>query len=313
MKDKLVTIVTPTYNRARTLINCYKSLREQTSKNFLWMIIDDGSTDDTQEKVSEWILEDVIKIQYKRKENGGKVSALNFSLEFCITELWVCLDSDDIFVNNAIEIIELKYLDIKNQDNVAGLLSLRVNKFGDVIGGKRIPIDRQYSKILDLKYFDKINSETVLVFKSKIIKKYPYPIIEGEKFFPLGYIFYQIDEEYIFYVVQNTLMIGEYLGDGISSNKNSLIIKNPKGYVIAKKQSIKRAPNLYWKTRETITYISGNFLIKNMKLHNIIQDSPARLLTIVLFPFGYFYYIYRFKNKVANVIMDKSLLKRNGF
>lgn len=312
MHKKLITIVTPTYNRISTLKNCYDSLLVQTSNNFIWMIIDDGSTDDTKIEVAEWIKEGFIQIQYKKKENGGKVSTLNYSLELCDTELWMCLDSDDILTKDAIEVIEKRYIPIKGDNKIAGLLSLRVNNSGNVIGGKRIPEGKKFTKILDLKYFDKINSENVLIFKTKIIKNYPYPIIQGENFFPLSYIFHQIDQDYILLVVQEAIMVGAYLGDGLSFTKENILKKNPKGYILAKKRNIEYAPNFYWKVREVITFIGANFLMKERRLSRIIIESPDHILSFLLLPVGYFYYLFRFKMNLYRKLVSKILIFKNS-
>ena len=99
---KLITVFTPTYNRENTLRRCYESLIMQTSKNFVWQIIDDGSSDGTEELIHNFIADEKIEIMYIKKQNGGKVSAINKSLEITKTELWICLDSDDYFFPDAI-------------------------------------------------------------------------------------------------------------------------------------------------------------------------------------------------------------------
>lgn len=92
---KKITVFTPTYNRAYTLSKCYKSLKQQTCKDFVWLIIDDGSTDNTQELVEEWITENEIEIQYHYQKNQGMHGAHNTAYELIETELNVCIDSDD--------------------------------------------------------------------------------------------------------------------------------------------------------------------------------------------------------------------------
>jgi len=101
--EKRITVFTPTYNRAYILNRLYESLKKQSSKSFLWLIIDDGSTDNTEELVNAWIRENIIEIRYYKQENGGKQRAHNKAVELCDTELFICVDSDDYLTENAIE------------------------------------------------------------------------------------------------------------------------------------------------------------------------------------------------------------------
>ena len=102
------TIFTPTYNRADLLKKLYESLKNQSFKNFEWLIVDDGSTDNTCETIQGFQEENIIDIRYIKKENGGKQRAYNVGVENAKGELFICLDSDDIYVENGLEII-LKY------------------------------------------------------------------------------------------------------------------------------------------------------------------------------------------------------------
>ena len=103
-KDIKITVFTPAYNRAHTLPRTYESLKRQNNKNFIWLIIDDGSIDNTQELVDQWIKEDNdFIIQYIYKENGGMHTAHNVAYQNITTELNVCIDSDDCLADNAID------------------------------------------------------------------------------------------------------------------------------------------------------------------------------------------------------------------
>ncbi len=137
MLSKLITVFTPTYNRKDTLKECYESLLKQRNKNFRWQIIDDGSTDGTEKLVDEWIGEKLIDIDYIKKRNGGKASAINFSLNNCDTLLWFCLDSDDYLFSDAIDIIVDNYKRIENNDDLCGMFGLRSNPDGSPMQNKK--------------------------------------------------------------------------------------------------------------------------------------------------------------------------------
>ena len=293
--EKKLTIFTPTYNRSNTLKKCYSSLVNQTSKDFIWMIIDDGSTDETERIVNDWISDCKIDIEYIYKENGGKADTINRSLLECKTELWLCLDSDDYLTASAVESIISNYDTIKNDNNVCGLIALRTAPDGNVMNNqKRIPSELKYTTLYHIRYELNIETEYVCVYKSQVIKKYPYPILNNEKFMPLSYVYDQIDVDYQYLVVQEKLMISEYFEDGITRNKNELIKKNPKGYILFNKQRIKIARSLKFKLKAIVLYIVGCTLDKDTSIYRCIKNSPSKLLTITMYPLAILIYLKRF-------------------
>ena len=123
---KTITVFTPTYNRRNTLPALYKSLVEQTNKEFTWLIVDDGSSDGTEDIVAKWMLEGFVDIKYIRQENGGKMRAHNKGVQICDTEYFVCIDSDDFIVFDAIEKIMEKEVG-KSEKNLNEVTSLHIN------------------------------------------------------------------------------------------------------------------------------------------------------------------------------------------
>lgn len=289
--ETLITVFTPTYNREKHLTDCYNSLVNQTSQNFIWQIIDDGSTDGTEELVQKFVEEGRIRIHYKKKPNGGKASTINLSLEITDTPLWVTLDSDDYFLDNAIETIAKHYKIIENQDDVCGMFGLRANPDGTPMQNKNIPESIDYTTQSQVRYDLGIPPEYIHVYKTEIARNYKYPIINGEKYMPLSYVFDQIDQKYKYKVLHEPLMVCEYQSDGITKNKRKLVIKNPIGYKLYKRQSMHLAPNLKEKIKAAITYNSA-CIIGGYK--GCISESPYKLLTIATFPLGLLEYILRY-------------------
>ena len=125
-----LTVFTPAYNRAHTIGRTYKSLCSQKCKDFVWLIVDDGSTDNTAELVKDWMSKDNgFEIQYIYKENGGMHTAHNVAYRNIHTELNTCIDSDDALSENAVEKIINKWnqvnLNIMKKLNVLQSLSLK--------------------------------------------------------------------------------------------------------------------------------------------------------------------------------------------
>ncbi|MBE6639758.1 MAG: glycosyltransferase family 2 protein [Ruminococcaceae bacterium] len=226
-----LTVFTPTYNRRDCLKKCYQSLVEQTNRDFVWQIIDDGSCDGTQELIASYIAEGKIAIDYRWKENGGKASAINCSLEITETPLWVCLDSDDYFFPEAVEIMLKVCKDIWDKNNVCGAITARSNADGTAMHGVNMPKGVDYATQLDIRYKYNIPAEYAQVYKTEVIKKYRFPLYPGEKFVTESWMQDQIDTEYVFKLFREPVMVCEYLPSGLTNNYWKLIRNNPKGFL----------------------------------------------------------------------------------
>lgn len=281
MKKK-ITVFTPTYNRAYCLGQCYDSLLKQTDKNFIWLIIDDGSFDDTKKLVEGWIALNLIEIKYFFQENQGMHGAHNAAYKLITTELSVCIDSDDFMPKDAIEII-LKFWEKNGNEKYAGIIGLDADKQNKIIGTK-IPEHIKETTVTDLYQKHKIKGDKKLVYRTDIIRKYPpYPIFKGERFVPLGYIYQIIDQDYKVLPLNKVLCIVEYLPDGSSLNMLKQYRNNPKGFSFSRITEIKYAKSLKERLKKTIHYVATSLLSKNK---NFIKESPKKTLTIFVIPLG---------------------------
>lgn len=279
---KTLTIFTPTYNRAYILNRCYESLKKQTSQDFIWLIIDDGSSDNTKELVSKWIEEDMIQIKYYYQENQGMHGAHNTAYELIDTELNVCIDSDDYMPYDGVEKI-LKFWECNRSDKIAGFVGLDQFKDGSIVGSK-LPIDVKSSTLFDLYYKYGVKGDKKLVYRSEVTKKYPYPVFEGEKLVPLSYKYRRIDLEYKLLLFNEPLCVVEYMEDGSSKNIFKQYKKSPKGFAAARIENIKNpSATLKFKIKENMHYISSSIFSKNYKF---IKESPTKLITILSIPLG---------------------------
>jgi glycosyltransferase involved in cell wall biosynthesis len=295
MTPPLITVCTPTYNRGILLKRCYESLLAQDSKNFIWQIIDDGSIDETSTLVENWVTEGKLKIEYYYKPNGGKASALNFSFSKTKSELWLCLDSDDYFSSFAISLISSQYDSIKDESSVCGFFSLRASPNGLAMQGKQIPENIDYISQSKVRYEYHIPPEYAHVFKTKIISDFKYPEIPGEKYFPLSYIFDQIDQRYVYKVVHECFMVCDYQDSGITRNKRLLIEKNPKGYMRYKNQLMGLAPSRRERFKAAANYVTGCILDKR---YNFFFDVDNKVLIFWAIPVGCLDYLIRYKLKL---------------
>lgn len=228
--NKLCTIMTPTYNRGKLLKNLYKSLLQQKNKKFEWIIIDDGSNDNTKNIVNEFICANIIDIQYFLKKNGGKHKAINFGLQYAKGDLLFIVDSDDVLPSDSIEKIFYYFSTIENSQKYAGIGGLKSYPNNKNVGesfGTHGYID---CTSLERKHFN-ILGDKAEVFYTDVLKQYPFPEFENEKFLSELVVWYKIAEDgYKIRWFNESIYICEYLEDGLTAHVNDNLIKSPKGF-----------------------------------------------------------------------------------
>ena len=134
---KTLTIFTPTFNRASLLPRLYDSLKAQTNQDFVWMIINDGSSDNTDEVVKSFLEENILEIEYIKQKNLGMHGAHNTAYKNCKTELNTCIDDDDLAPKNAVELILRKWNSLgENQQKYSGIVALDAYFDGELIGSQ---------------------------------------------------------------------------------------------------------------------------------------------------------------------------------
>ncbi len=285
--EKSITVITPTYNRAYILNTVYDSLKNQTSKDFIWLIIDDGSEDNTREIVQNWINEKIIEIEYIKKENGGKASALNCALDVLKTKYAVCLDSDDYFLPDAIKSAINIMESIKHDASCCGVISLRVSPDMNVLGGQKIPEKKPYITAADVFEDYSLHTELCCFYKSELLKQFRFPEIIGEKFISPAWMQYKITEKTKFLVSQEKYCVCSYIDDGLTKNKRKVILKNPKGYTCVKRLSFENSHKLIPLIKHGIMFGYGSLLSHD---NNYIKTSPHKILSVILFPISFFLY-----------------------
>ncbi|MEI5907747.1 glycosyltransferase family 2 protein [Bacillus spongiae] len=285
---KQLTVFTPTYNRAYCLHKCYESLKQQTNKNFIWLIIDDGSTDNTKDLVTKWVNEQEIQIVYHWQENVGMHGAHNTAYELITTELNVCIDSDDYMPSDAVEKI-LSFWKEYGSSKLSGMIGLDANVNGDIIGTK-LPKNREASTLFDLYNEHGVKGDKKLVYRTELTKKYPYPIFMNEKYVGLAYKYYMLDKEYELLLMNEVLCCVEYLPDGSSLNMLQQYKKNPKGFSFYRKELMKLPfASMSYKFRQAIHYVSSSLLSRNW---SFLNETPNKALTIMALPIGFLLYLY---------------------
>lgn len=223
-----VTVFTPTYNRADCLDNLYKSLCKQTNKNFTWLVVDDGSTDDTSELIEHYIAEGIISIDYIWQSNQGKHVAHNTAIDKCKTILFTCVDSDDTLTTDAIETVLMNHEQYK-EENLLGYYYYKRN-----IGNKNddhqlFPDNIDTVKLTDLYHIYNYHSETMIVFYTDKIQFYKSPVFENEKFVTERVLYNKLNHLGLMRLCRSELYLFEYRKDGYTNNWKAIIDNNPYG------------------------------------------------------------------------------------
>ncbi len=287
----LLTIFTPTYNRAHTLGRVYESLCRQTCRDFEWLVVDDGSTDSTRMLVEEWISEDRFPIRYIYKENGGLHTGYNTAYENIDTELNVCIDSDDYMPDDAVETIAREWRE-RGTESYAGLLGLDYDtRTGKPIGGL-FPTGMTECYFLDLSTKRLHIGDSKPVMRTDLMRKVAPQIgFEGEKNFNPVYMMLQVCDDLPLLLVNSNLCNVEYqTSDSMSGGIINQYFNSPRSFSKMRKleMTLKRS-GFKNRMRVTAHYVATSIIARNWKM---VQESPKKALTVAMLPVGLMLYIY---------------------
>ena len=282
-----LSILTATYNRANFLPKLYESIKENLKYNITpeWIIVDDGSIDDTKNIVQSFIDENKLIIKYLYQKNSGKMAAINEAVKMATGDLMVDCDSDDYLVNNSFEIIENNAEKILNNEKFYGLVFLKREENGK-ISGKEFKQKEYITTMFDLYFKEDIGGEKILVYNSKIRKMYSHQLEHNEKFITEARMYHKMDEKYKLIAINEVIEQGSYIEDGYTKNINKTFKSNPYGYYIYFKElleknmkGVKFSKKLYVIKH----YILFSYLTGNKFNAKVIKDVLNKFLYIILY------------------------------
>ena len=236
-----ISVLTATFNRGKYLYKLYNSLLDNMKYglDIEWVIVDDGSTDDTQFIVKKFIEEKRLDIKYLYQENHGKMYAINVATKIATGELIVDCDSDDYFTDDAFKIISDSIQFLFDNSELYALCFLKASDLGKVSGNK-FKENNYISTMFDLYFKDDICGEKILVFNSKIRKEFKHEIEPGEKFVTEARMYHKMDENYKIMCFNEIIEIGNYLDDGYTKNILKTYKDNPRGYYFYFKEILRK-------------------------------------------------------------------------
>ena len=269
-----VSILTATYNRSDYLEKLYKSILKNIETSNIeaeWIIINDGSTDNTEEIIENFVLENKIEIKHLFQENLGKMSSINRGMEEVTGEVIVDCDSDDFFTDKAFKIIEQNASKLLENEDIYALCFLKEDLLGN-ISGKEFPINYMESTMFDLYFKQDIQGEKILVFNANIRKKYKHVLEKNERFITEARMYHKMDEKHKIICINEVVETGEYQEDGYTKNISKIFDSNPNGYYMYFKEIMKKE----W---EGVLFKKKIYILKHyfLSFFNIIKRKVKKI------------------------------------
>ncbi len=229
MKYPFITILTPTYNRASLLPRLFDSLLRQTNKDFEWIVVDDGSTDDTREVVAN--LKEkcggAFPMGYVYKANGGKHMAINIGAERARGELLFIADSDDLLIDDALETVANSWHDISDDKSFAGIAGLDITMDTREVIGSGLPQGHIDCNAIDIRYRHHVTGDMKEVFRTEVLREFPFPEFAGERFCPEQLVWFRMARRYRLRYINKPIYIADYQPDGITAGITRARMRNP--------------------------------------------------------------------------------------
>lgn len=275
----MITVFTPSYNRENELNDLYNSLLKQKKVNFEWLIVDDGSSDNTKKMINKLKKEKKININYIYKKNGGKQSAYNKGLDEAKGEIFLCIDSDDILMDDVLKNIEDDFKKINEDDQICGIAYAQsyISKKNKVIG-TFFPENNLVDTYFNIYHKHKVTGDKLIVLKTKVAKEYYFPLIKGEKFVPEALVFNRISLKYKLKCSNKIMACKEYLENGYSNNYFNLVKRNPKGNMLYFKELYQHEKNLY----NIYGYILFGIYSKT-SISVMLKEHQSKIVIILLY------------------------------
>ena len=294
-KEPLITIITPTYNRAECLKKCWDSLCQQDFTDFQWLIIDDGSTDNTGAVVSGFIEKSSFQIDYHKKENGGKHIALNYSHPYVRGKYMAILDSDDTLTPDALAKLTNVWYKYENHPEVGQVIFLKGYSKNEPICYAAHPdtiVDSLKEPRISVTGRDCFDS-----YKTELFIRHPFPEFKGEKFIGEGSAFFFIELESKAVYINDVIYLCEYRDDGLTKAGRSMRINNPLGGMYNSKVYMNSRLPISTRVKKGVLYSCYSYLA-GKSLSYAISNNEYKFLTAVTYIPGMFLAKY-WKNKYS--------------
>jgi glycosyltransferase involved in cell wall biosynthesis len=293
--EYLFTVFTPTYNRARTLQRVYASLQRQTFRNFEWLVMDDGSTDNTRALIAQWEAESNFPIRYIFQENQGKPAAFNHGVQEARGELFLTLDSDDECVPEALERLKHHWDAIPAQDKTkfSAVTVLCKDQNGNLVGNK-FPRDILDSDTIEVTFKYRVTGEKWGFQRTDVLKQFPFPSIPNAKFISESVVWFALSRKYKTRFVNEALRI-YHVDDGAGDHLSTLSPAVLSGRAYLHRFVLNELIDWLFRTPRSVFRSAINFSrysfglgIPSSSQLKELHSATARLVVAALMPLGFF-------------------------
>lgn len=283
----MLTIFTPTYNRAYILPKLYDSLVIQENKDFEWLVVDDGSSDGTEDLMQKIIRDNKLNIRYYKQNNGGKHRAINYGVQLAKGDWFFIVDSDDYLPPDSINATARYICQVEKESQYAGVAGSRCYPDGSKVGGE-VEYDILDTDSVAFRERYMIKGDMAEVWRTSLLKEYPFPEFEGERFITEAIVWNEIAKKYKLRYFNHNIYVCEYLLDGLTKNIRRHHRKSACGSMLtySSVMSDKRF-RLVTRLKSGINY--WRYTI-NYKLDRSGKFAPV-WWSYLLYPLGLFFYL----------------------
>jgi len=290
-----ITVFTPTYNRAYNLKNVYDSICQQNYENVEWVVVDDGSSDETQQLIKSFSEENKIAIKYFYQQNRGKHFAINKGVSLAKGELFVILDSDDKLPVDALNLIAENYEKVEKRNDIGGICGRKAYFDGNAVG-KSNGINKIVTDSLEIRYKHRVEGDLAEVFKTDVLKEVPFPEILNEKFCPEVLVWNRIAQKYKLFFFDDIIYNCEYLPDGLTSKIVKIRMTSPVASMLTYSELESYKIPLMQKIKADINF--WRFSFNSSYSFNKKLTMVSLLFSLIGFPIGYAMHIRDKKNNL---------------
>ncbi|OUP22363.1 hypothetical protein B5F29_01075 [Lachnoclostridium sp. An196] len=293
----LLTIITPVYNRAGLISNLYKSLENQTNKDFCWLVVDDGSTDNTFEVVNRLKNNASFKIICIKQENGGKHAALNYGIRNIETALTMIVDSDDTLTNDAVQSIFDVHKKYSNRNDISMYTFLR----GYSDGRKIVSIEKNefVENYINYRIKNHKPGDMAEVFVTKYLKEHTFPVFDNEKFLSEDIVWIEIGKHSDSVYIDKVIYICEYQPSGLSANDKKMKFASPLGSMLRGKQLMSKECGIRANIRGAIIFNCYKIESKSNNIKSIRLSNREKIL-VGIFKIPGIYFNHKWKKSIGD-------------
>ena len=283
-----VSVITPVYNRAELLNKCFKSLVDQTNYDFEWIIIDDGSTDNSLEVARSFKADFPIKVITKK--NGGKHTALNASHSYISGDYVLMLDSDDRLITSAVDDAIKGWEKYDNQEEI-GIVTFLKGVDEQHPSCMAFPED-EGNPVDIIRYQRKriSSNDACEIIRTELFIKYPFPVFEDEKFIAEGALWTRVGLTHKCVYINKVIYLADYLDGGLTKLGKPLRVHNPNGGMYTSNLGMNKKNFLKSRIKNGLLYNCYSFFAKK-SFKETFQQSDSKLLMCLCRPFGFALYL----------------------